>query len=351
MSVIRNIQRIFFLIAFTILLNILSYGQKTVPGDSMKFFRIVFYNVENLFDTINDPGIKDGAYAPESKMQWNSEKYNLKISHISDVLAAIGENDLPSVIGLSEVENESVIEDLIHTKKLASGRYEVIHKESTDRRGIDNAFLYRKDSFVVLSYGFIHISFPQDTGSETRDIIFVKGIPKGCHDTLNIFVNHWPSRSSAKNSESKRIYTASVLRQQVDSLFQKNMRANIILIGDFNDQPLNNSLKNTLNAQYMVGDAKAGNLYNLMFPPFYRGEGTVYHNGWEVFDQVIISGSLVRKPRGAVLRTHEGKIFKPDWLLRKNKDGIMVPYRTESNNIYYGGYSDHLPVYIDLLIP
>ena len=212
--------------------------------DAKDSFRLAFYNVENLFDTIDSPNTLDSEYMPNSSLKWNTQRYFAKEKNIARVVEAM---NFPTIMGMAEVENRRVIEDLIAQPALESKNYGIAHFESPDERGIDVAMIYRKSEFDVKKQKTHTIKFP-NSDDKTRDILEVSGILRGGIE-LTVFVNHFPSRrGGAEESEPKRVYVASVLRKAVDSVFQKNPNAHIVIMGDFNDEPNNNSLTKTLGA-------------------------------------------------------------------------------------------------------
>jgi predicted extracellular nuclease len=223
----------------------------------------MFYNVENLFDTQDDPLVRDEEFLPEGDRFWNKHKYYSKLNNIYKVIVAVGEWSPPAIIGLCEIENRKVIDDLVSSTPLNKFDYQIVHKESPDRRGIDVGLLYRKELFTPLSYEAIPINFPNNPESKTRDILYVKGITN-TSDTLNIFINHWPSRWGGQlESEGRRVFVASVLKEKVDSIFKSNPKSNIIITGDFNDYPNNKSLNEVLAASQKFDDITTNQLYNL----------------------------------------------------------------------------------------
>ena len=208
--------------------------------------RIVFYNVENLFDTENDPVKFDDDFTPEGIKNWNSYRMYDKLKKTSKTLLSAGGWEAPALIGLCEIENRFVLEKLVAMPALEPSTYRIAHKESPDRRGIDVALLYRPDKFDLLHEEAIHMSFPFDTAIRTRDILYVKGlVNKG--DTLHVFINHWPSRRGGQvASEPRRVHVASVLKARTDSLLTRNPKAAIVIMGDFNDSPENKSIHEIL---------------------------------------------------------------------------------------------------------
>jgi predicted extracellular nuclease len=310
------------------------------PNLLKKKATIVFYNVENLFDTIDDPAINDEEFLPVSEKQWNTERYNKKLEDIAKVLGGINNEELPEVIGLCEVENRDVLEDLAATAPLASGNYQIVHIDSPDKRGIDVALLFRKREFKVLSHEAIVI----DPGFETRDILHVTG--KLGKEELHLFVNHWPSRwGGVEQSEPNRIVAAQTLRNKVDELLAKDAGAKIIIIGDTNDEPDNKSLSEIVQA--MAPNTKA-NLYNLMIPLDEQNKGSYYYRGdWNMIDNIIVSDAVLRG-KGFVATDQLGQVYHETWMEYRNKNGEMSPNRTYGGPNYYGGVSDHFPVYLKL---
>ncbi|MFN4234815.1 MAG: hypothetical protein ACK4IK_08420 [Bacteroidia bacterium] len=314
-----------------------------------KKFTVAFYNVENLFDTINDPIKNDDDFTPEGKLMWNSNRYLSKTINTAKVIMAIGNGEAPSIIGLCEVENREVLEYMIRITPLNKLKYAVIHEESPDNRGIDVAMLYRKDLFKPLEHKTIAIDLKPDT-IKTRDILYVKGILDS-DDTLHIFINHWPSRIGGEiQSEFKRINAAKTLRNEIDSILKIDSLAKIIIMGDFNDYPINKSLEEVLLAKKDTSEIKEKELFNMLYLKHIKGEGSHYYNGhWGMLDQIIISKSLLKcEKKKACTLQGRANVFNPDWIMFINKNGEKIPNRTYVGNSYKGGYSDHLPVYFYL---
>lgn len=330
---------ILFSILPTVLLTLIISGCQQKPQD-IKQYSIVFYNVENLFDTIDNPEKNDERYLPGSDLDWNTEKYLHKINQLSRVLTSIHDSALPSIIGLSEVENRLVLEDLINLTDLKSGDYKIIHKESPDERGIDMALLYRKSMFNPGTVRFIQINYPFDPEEKTRDVLYVNGEILG--EDIHLYVNHWTSRWGGHlETNPHREYTAALLREHIDSIQADDPDANILLMGDLNDNPTDTSVYMILQAFPLTMEIHQNELYNLSLKKYEEGHGTLFWKEWDMFDQVIVNGRFLRR---IDLEKNE-LIFKRDWMLYERKDGIKVPSRTASKS-YYGGYSDHLPVYL-----
>jgi predicted extracellular nuclease len=332
----------YFIFTGILILGFLSTIQAQKGSESQ--FKIAFYNTENAFDTIDDPNKSDEDFLPTSKIAWTSDRYYRKLNHIARALISIDSVNLPAVAGLAEVENMAVLTDLITKTGLKKGNYQAILEEGSDPRGIDVALIYRKD---VLKYIGHHV-YPSAKSFKTRLILYVK-LADAKKDTFHLLVNHWKSRTGgAAETEPQRIENASTLKHLADSLFVRNPKANIVIMGDLNDEPDNKSIAEVLDARKPVKKAAPTGLYNLMYERFLKGEGTLYYKDWDLFDQFIVSGNLLaKKPgKGAVILAPYAYIFKPEWLLYKNKTGEMVPNRTAGSKEYFGGFSDHLPVYL-----
>ena len=302
---------------------------------------VAFYNVENLFDTINDPQIKDDEFTPEGEKHWTNERYHKKLNDIAKVVNSINKNQIPDIIGFAEVENKLVLEDLIKTEYLNSKKYEIIHEESPDVRGIDVALIYNPDKFKYVNHQKIPI--PLDTEYKVRDILYVKGILLDT-DTLHIFVNHWKSRSGGhEQTEPQRVQCALTLKNVIDSVKVINPDAHILIMGDFNDTPSNTSIYNTLKADNTKTEES---LYNLMLPLSKEGVGTnSYRNKWYLLDQIIVSNNMIGDTSVIIVKDKKGYIFNPEWITFTNNQGNKSPNRTYGGPNYYGGYSDHYPVY------
>ncbi len=343
-------QSIFLIICLTSVASCTG-GNKTIDekSNSDNIARVMFYNTENLFDTIDDPTINDNEFLPESKKHWTKYRYWEKQQHIAKVILNLGEWHTPALIGLSEVENQQVVEDLVHQEALRNFDYQIIHQESPDHRGIDVALLYRKDIFKPIDVLFIPIHFPFNKRSKTRDILYASG--KIGNDTLHVFVNHWPSRyGGAKASQPKRNYVASVLRKYVDSLDRIYRAPNILIMGDFNDDPKDHSISETLKAAHDTIGLDPMALFNPMFAIHSRGDGTLkYHGKWNLFDQIIVSVNMLMASNNIKTKPGSAHIFEASWLLEEDtKYPGKSPIRTYAGPRYLGGYSDHLPVYLDI---
>ena len=311
-------------------------------------FKIMCYNVENFFDCVNDSSTNDSEFLPGGMRGWNYAKYQKKQENIAKVITAIGGWEAPALVGLCEVESRKCLVDLTRYSGLKNLRYKFLHHESPDPRGIDVALLYQPSAFKPIHNQAINILFPNTPNSHTRDILFATGIiPTG--DTLHVFVCHFPSRLGGEmESEDKRLLVASVLRSKIDSLFTVNPHPNIMIMGDFNDFPTNESLLSILKAKPLVDNVSERSLYNLMYKLHTDGKGTNKHNGdWGALDQLIVSGNLLKNKQFSTKQA-DAHIFDADFLLEDDKTFLgKQPFRTYVGMKYHEGYSDHLPVYAD----
>lgn len=325
----------------------------TKPPNSPQKFRIVFYNLENLFDTKNDSAIRDDEFTPDGVRAWNYFKFQKKLINTYKTIIAIGEFDPPAVIGVCEIENRVVLQQLTQETPLKKFNYKIIHRDSPDRRGIDVALLYRPSKFQPLFIKTIQINFPFDTLSRTRDILYVKGLALNS-DTLHLFINHWASRYGGyMPTKRKREYIARHLRSTTDSILNKNSKASIVVTGDFNDEPWDESLRLlTKNKQTSSGDGNNG-LVNLLEKKVrYKNSGTIkWREYWQLFDQFLISFPLLNQNNKIFTRHDMAQIFDAEFLLEEDTRYFgQKPFRTYSGYRYLGGFSDHLPIYLDLII-
>ncbi len=338
----KTIRRIpvFLLLITSLFLFNFSYAQN-------KSYSILFYNVENLFDTIKDEQKNDNSFLPENeKYHWNTAKYLHKLENISKVIANINEN-LPDIIGFAEVENRSVLEDLFQEKLLKKANYQIVHFESSDMRGIDVALAYKKECFNLLYERNVTIKYHPNSKYKTRELLYVKGVT-AFNDTLHLFVNHWKSRmGGVAKTEEKRIRYATIVKELSDSIMQADKNPSIIIMGDFNDNPDNKSISEILGAKKPERKICNQSFYNLMYSSYDEGEGTLYYKSWELYDQIIVSGNLFCKKKG--IQKPKASIFKPEWLLYDD-NGTLIPYNSYYKGKYISGFSDHLPVYIEFKV-
>lgn len=338
-------KKYFFILISSIFLNQGFAQQKSKPD-----LKLVFYNVENFYDWQNDPKVNDEEFLPESQRRWTKYRFEDKAMKLFKVFAAIGESDFPDIIGMAEVENLFVLKYLVSQTPMQKVSMGIVHKESTDPRGIDACILYRMDKLTLLNSEFISLRQKNGQIQQTRDIVYASFRTQQ-KDVVHIFVNHWPSRRGGElETQQKRNNSAYVLRQKVDSIFKTNPGARIVITGDFNDEPYNASITKTLKVLSPDGPVSASGLYNLSgkFVKTY-GTGTLKFKGnWSVFDQIIVSGALLGK-QGLTSCTLCAGVFNKQFLLNEDKTHMgYTPWRTYNGLNYSGGYSDHLPVYLDL---
>ncbi len=314
-------------------------------------FTVVFYNVENLFDTEDEPGKEDDEFTPGSKLAWDQEKYNKKINDLAHVISLVNPSELPEIVGLAEVENDKVLDDLVLSEQLKKGNYSVIHYDSPDERGIDVALIFRPDEFTAEYSKPVPVVFPFDSTETVRDILYVKGKTKD-GEIIHFFINHWKSRSEGvPETEPKRIFTAIILRKEIDLIMNREPDAKIIIMGDLNDEPTNRSVHEMLAANNKRKNVNPRELYNLMYDMHNNGNvGSYFYRGtWNMLDNLIISQPLLNNKSGYHTDFDGGKIFRQEWMLYKDeKYKESVPNRTYGGPEYYGGISDHFPVYVTL---
>ncbi|MGB5242959.1 MAG: endonuclease [Lutimonas sp.] len=306
--------------------------------NTQEHFSIAFYNVENLFDAEHTEFTLDEDFTPEGKLEWNAERYQLKLDHIAKVIAGIGADDganPPLFIGLAEVENDKVLLDLINQKELSNYNYDFVHYESPDERGVDVAFVYRK-TFFELNYSEVFPLMIYDQGQArdyTRDILLICGNLFG--EKIYVIVNHWPSRSNGKSfTENKRMSGAKKVKEIINQIYNETEDAVIFVIGDFNDSPKNQSIK-----QLVIQN----NLINPMLDMQKKGLGSLIHFGkWHLFDQIMFTENLLKKEK---FTFEFAQIFNPEFLIEKNGRSKGSPLRTYNGSRYIGGYSDHFPVF------
>ncbi len=307
---------------------------------------IAFYNVENLFDTVDDPSnASDNEFLPAASKAWTTERYEHKLDNIGKVIQGI---NYPWVLGLAEVENRKVLEDLVNSERLSDQSYQIVHEDSPDHRGIDVALLYQADQFEVVEWSThsVQIDDPNINNFTTRDILLVKGILK--NTTTYLFVNHWPSRSGGTSqTEFRRITVATRLKELVATIQADDPSAHLIIMGDFNDEPTNKSLSEILGVQTDNNNLEAAQLYNCTSLLDKNGEGSYnYQGNWQMLDQIIVSANLLDDNNA--LQVDNFHVYKAEDLLFTHPEYGVSPDRTYGGDNYYGGYSDHLPIFVEL---
>ncbi len=303
-------------------------------------FSIAFYNVENLFDYNDSKKTLDKDFTPKGKKKWGKYRYDLKIKKIGKVISEIGTQKTPqppSIIGLAEIENKTVLEDLVNSEYLQNLNYKYIHYDSPDERGIDVAFLYNtKDFCLIESKAIPVILYEKDaTRNFTRDILFVKGILHG--ETVHIFVNHWPSKRNDYNEAvPNRIQLANLIHENITAI--KDIDPKVIIMGDFNDNPNDVSIHKHL---------CKNNFTNPMLDLYKKGHGSSQFYGvWMLFDQIVLSNNFFSNTATTLFK--EAAVYNESFLTNALGKFKGTPFRTYTGKYYLGGYSDHFPVYIIL---
>jgi len=342
-----HIKGVFYRIAgtlvFLVLLTYRGHSQDAVKQSE----RFMFYNVENLFDTYNDSSKDDDAFLPGGVMRWNLSRYNKKINSLYKTIVAAGEWNSPAVVAFCEVENRKVIEDLVYDTYLSKYKYGIIHEESPDQRGIDVCLIYRKDCVSILDYKYWIPSGIMKKDFTSRSVLYAKvAIDR---DTIHLIVNHWPSRrGGVLSGEDLRMKIAEMVREKTDSVMNESpYSAKIIILGDFNCTPDDQVVRSLI-----VSSDSVNFLVNLSENRALNGEGTYRYMGeWEMIDQIIVSDKMISCDNGLYTNAKMLKIFRPDFLLQKDpKYPGFTPFSTYRGYKYQGGYSDHLPVLIDIKI-
>ncbi len=338
-------KSIIFLFCLSVFSIHFAYSQNTL--------RVMFYNVENLFDTEKSDKKNDGDFIPTGKFYWTPGRYYNKLNNLAKVITSAGEWNNPAIIGLCEVENERCMTDLTKHSLLRAQDYRYVITHCADRRGINIALMYQRDQFKYLSHQSYKIKFPKNPRKVTRDILHVSGLIQ-TGDTLDVFVCHFPSRvGGEQRSESDRIQAATILKTKTDSLMLVRKNFNIIIMGDFNDEPTNLSITQTLQALPVEKDTKSQALYNLFHKYVKQNNvGTYkYRQQWNILDQIIVSGNLFNKENKFHVLPETTTIFQRDFMMIKDPSNSgKKPFRTYTGMKHTGGYSDHLPVFVDFLM-
>jgi predicted extracellular nuclease len=316
-------------------------GQSPAVSDH---YRVLFYNLENFFDTEADSTKNDNEFTPDGSRHWTAKKFKEKRTHIFQVITAIAGWEPISLMGFAEIENAFVLEDLMENTPLRNEDYRLVHFESDDRRGIDVGLIYHADRFILLSSQKIPVRDASDPGFTTRDILYVKGLLSD--DTLHAFVNHWVSRwRGVMESQYLRILCAETLKSVIDSVCAFNPDANILVMGDFNDNPDDRSM---LKLRETSGNCP---LVNIPLKPANKDvKGThKYGSEWSYFDQFLVSDVLFSGKTALGIKDKSGHVFDAPFILEKDEKNLGVkPKRSYTGFKYNGGFSDHLPVFIDI---
>lgn len=322
---------------------------------AQKPYMVVFYNLENFFDTINDPETRDDEFTPDGSRKWNTVKYNKKLNNMERVLFDIAsvQKTYPAVIGVSEVETRGVLEDIVSTPKLAPANYRIVHYDSPDRRGIDVGFLYRPDIFKLEGCAEIPFKMPGQPNFLTRGFVTMWGTIDD--EPFFFLVSHWPSRLGGKEASSpKREAAGRAIRMIKDSVLKNNPSTKVVIMGDLNDDATDKSIvdPDCLGAKAKVKDLQTGDFYNPFIDVLKAGMGTLaYQDSWNLFDNIIVSENLVNDKEGLRLKKSDGSkyngyIFRRPYMVQQSGQYRGYPLRTFVGTNFQDGFSDHFPVYI-----
>jgi hypothetical protein len=334
-----------------ILVLLVLFVSECVTQESKKpVVRFVFYNVENFFDTYDDTLRDDNDFLPDGLMRWTRGRYKNKLNAVYKAISAAGEWDSPAIAGFCEVEKKSVLQDLVSDTYLNKYNYGIIHEESGDLRGIDVCLIYRKDLVRLLSYKYLKPQELQDKDFRTRSVLYSKMLIS--EDTIHLLLNHWPSKRGGALAEEKLRNIISVMvKETTDSIsLSQNNRAKIVLAGDFNCTPGDNTISTLTGKGGNEKSDNKANLVNLSEASAGRGLGTYRYMGtWEMIDQVIASEWLLKCRNGLWSDVVLFRVFNPEFLLcRDPAYPGLIPFSTYRGYLYQGGFSDHLPVILDL---
>ncbi|MDR2556726.1 MAG: endonuclease [Bacteroidales bacterium] len=330
----------------------------TLSENAVTGGRIAFWNVENFFDCVDDTLKNDNDFTPFGIRAWGRKKYDAKCVSLYKVIAALNAEKPLIVCGLAEVENARVLRDLCLGTPLRFLNFNFVHYDSPDPRGIDVALLYRKDLFTVLYSCAVPLVYSGDSVSHTRDILYVRGVANRS-DTQHLFICHFPSKfGGALETENKRYQAGRLLRFCIDTLFAANPQAQVIAMGDFNGEPNEKPLQDGIGfgLPLLNSSGDTSILFNLMLPFAGKQGSHKYHEKWSIIDQIIVTNNIrlrITAHNNAIIKSataqQEAHIFNRPFLLMPDKNYMgQKVFRTFNGPKYLGGYSDHLPVYIDL---
>jgi Endonuclease/Exonuclease/phosphatase family len=341
--------RFFLTIAVTIISISAAYAQK----ENYKPSLIGFYNLENYYDTVDNPIVDDEEFLPNSERHYNSRIFLDKVERLSSVIAQIGTDVNPdglALLGVAEIENDTVLNILVHSKLLKGRNLKIVHYDSPDKRGIDVALLYNPKYFTPIYSTKLFVKLPGGSKDSyfTRDVLYVKGLLDG--DTIHVMVNHWPSRSGGEErSIPARAAAAGVDKRIIDSLMAINIKTKVVIMGDLNDDPVSPSLTKTIGAKGNISALKDGSMYNPWVDFYKSGIGTIaYQDSWGLFDQVVISKAWLDKTQ-AGYHYYKANIFNKEFLVQQTGKYKGYPKRTWDGTTYNYGYSDHFPVFVTML--
>ncbi|MEZ5047020.1 MAG: endonuclease/exonuclease/phosphatase [Chitinophagaceae bacterium] len=336
-------KHLFFLCISVFFIHVSSTAQKK-PS-----YAIGFYNLENYYDTLNDPNINDDEFTPNGANAYTPAVFEKKVANLVSVISKMGKDQSDiglAILGVAEIENRDVLQVLCNQEPLKSLHWKVVHFDGPDVRGIDCGLLYNSDVFKVLSASSLTV--PVEEGDRpTRDVLYVYG--KLANDPIHIFVNHWPSRRGGEAAtREKRKIAAGVSKHIIDSLMAIDPMTKVVVMGDLNDDPINESVTKILASKWKKEEVKPGGLYNPWTSFYRKGLGTIaYQDTWGLFDQIIISYGFLKKNTTG-LHYQEAEVFSKSFMVEKFGQYKGYPKRSYSNGKWNDGYSDHYPTLIFL---
>ena len=349
-----HIMKRLFTIAVLLLSALLAYGQQT------RTYVVGFYNLENLFDVYDDPAKNDEQFLPEGSNNWTEAKYEKKLANMAHVIAEMAKDNgrYHTILGVSEVENRMVLEDLVSEPEIADANYQIVHYDSPDNRGIDVALLYKPEQFTFLDSESIPFTFEgsdldfSDTDTETfrtRDILMVHGTIDGEH--FAFYVMHLPSRSGGKGG-NLRSRGAEIAYQHALGMMEKYPGIKIVAMGDMNDNPTDPSMADYFHGRKSLEETGEKDFFNPFYTMLKDGMGSICYQGtWSIFDQLLVNHSLAYAPDGGlqirqINKGYYGRVFKKRFMEAQTGQYKGYPLRTFSNGAFINGYSDHYPTYI-----
>lgn len=353
MFVVLNLfMKQIFLYTLISVLCFTAFAQK----QNYKVSVVAFYNLENFYDTVDNPIVNDNEFTPKGERNYNTEIYLNKVGKLASVLAQMGTDENPktpegpAIIGVAEIENDTVLTDLIHHPLIQKRGYQFIHYDCKDARGVDVALLYNPKYFTPEASQslFVHLPSGAKDSYFTRDVLWVKGKLDG--ETIHVYVNHWPSRlGGEERSAPGRAAAAMVSKKHIDSIIKVDGDQKYIIMGDLNDDPISPSITKVLQAKGKIEEVKAGGIFNPWIEMYKNGFGTLaYQDAWGLFDQIMISQKWLDKKQDGFF-FYKAFIFNRDFLTENNGRYKNYPMRTWDGLTYRGGYSDHFPTYLVLL--
>lgn len=338
------------LIIFNLLLifSLTASAQEKKQEKKFALYSVAFYNLENLFDTIHDKGKQDFEYLPDGANKWNSMKYLAKLKNMAQVLSQLATDRLPNgpaAIGVAEVENRGVLEDLVKQPTLAPRGLQIIHIEGPDTRGIDCGLLYNPKMYTVQASKLVPYVNVNDTIHKTRGFLVVSGLLAG--ERVHFIVNHWPSRGAASPA---RVLAGEQVRVLKDSLLREEPSSKVIIMGDLNDDPQDESVSKALGAKRNMNEVEQGGLFNPWWETLVgKGVGTLtYRGSWNLFDQIMVSSNFLGDDR-STLKYFRNEVFVRDFMMQQEGKYKGSPKRTSGGGVWLNGYSDHLPTIIYLV--